>query len=70
MTQVQTSRFNHNKYQSFQQSMPALKMENRQWPSKSITQAPQWCAVDLRDGNQALSEPKTEYVEIDGEDGL
>lgn len=57
MTQVQTSRFNHNKYQSFQQSMPALKMENRQWPSKSITQAPQWCAVDLRDGNQALIEP-------------
>lgn len=57
MTQVQTSSFNHNKYQSFQQSMPALKMENRQWPSKSITQAPQWCAVDLRDGNQALIEP-------------
>ena len=57
MSQVQTSRFNHKKYQSFQQSMPALKMENRQWPSNSITQAPQWCAVDLRDGNQALIEP-------------
>jgi 2-isopropylmalate synthase len=37
--------------------MPALKMENRQWPSNTITQAPQWCAVDLRDGNQALIEP-------------
>ncbi|MFQ3172328.1 MAG: 2-isopropylmalate synthase [Oleispira sp.] len=57
MSQVQTSHFNHKKYQSFQQSMPALKMENRQWPSNSITQAPQWCAVDLRDGNQALIEP-------------
>jgi 2-isopropylmalate synthase len=57
MSQVQTSRFNHKKYQSFQQSMPALKMENRQWPSNTITQAPQWCAVDLRDGNQALIEP-------------
>jgi 2-isopropylmalate synthase len=57
MSQVQTSHFNHKKYQSFQQSMPSLKMENRQWPSNSITQAPQWCAVDLRDGNQALIEP-------------
>lgn len=51
--------FNHKKYQSFQQNMPALKMENRQWPSNTITQAPQWCAVDLRDGNQALVEPMT-----------
>jgi len=57
MSQVQTRRFDHKKYQSFQQSMPALNMENRQWPSNRITQAPQWCAVDLRDGNQALIEP-------------
>lgn len=57
MSQIQTSRFNHKKYQSFQQSMPALKMENRQWPSNTIASAPQWCAVDLRDGNQALIEP-------------
>jgi 2-isopropylmalate synthase len=57
MSQVQTRHFNHKKYQSFQQSMPALKMENRQWPNNFITQAPQWCAVDLRDGNQALIEP-------------
>lgn len=49
--------FNHKKYRSFQQTMPALKMENRQWPNNLITQAPQWCAVDLRDGNQALIEP-------------
>jgi 2-isopropylmalate synthase len=57
MSQVQTRHFNHKKYQSFQESMPALKMENRQWPNNSITQAPHWCAVDLRDGNQALIEP-------------
>ncbi len=57
MSQVQTRRFNHKKYQPFQQSVPVLKMENRQWPSNTITEAPQWCAVDLRDGNQALIEP-------------
>ncbi|CED58063.1 2-isopropylmalate synthase [Moritella viscosa] len=47
--------FNHSKYQSF----PILNMPNRKWPNKSITQAPQWCSVDLRDGNQALVEPMT-----------
>lgn len=34
-----------------------VKIENRQWPSKVITQAPVWCSVDLRDGNQALIDP-------------
>ncbi|QUM87042.1 MULTISPECIES: 2-isopropylmalate synthase [unclassified Moritella] len=47
--------FNHSKYQAF----PILNMPNRQWPNKSIIQAPQWCSVDLRDGNQALVEPMT-----------
>lgn len=55
MSQVQTRRFNHNKYQSFQKTRPIIT--DRQWPSNTITQAPQWCAVDLRDGNQALIEP-------------
>jgi hypothetical protein len=27
------------------------------WPARAITTAPQWCTVDLRDGNQALLEP-------------
>lgn len=36
---------------------PIIKLENRQWPSKEILKAPQWCSVDLRDGNQALIEP-------------
>src|SRR5689334_7871066 len=30
---------------------------DRQWPSTVITKAPRWCAVDLRDGNQALIDP-------------
>ncbi|WP_091026244.1 2-isopropylmalate synthase [Nocardioides szechwanensis] len=30
---------------------------DRTWPDKTITQAPRWCAVDLRDGNQALIDP-------------
>ena len=31
-----------------------LQWPNRQWPNKTITKAPIWCSVDLRDGNQAL----------------
>jgi 2-isopropylmalate synthase len=34
-----------------------VNLPDRQWPSRSITKAPQWCSVDLRDGNQALIEP-------------
>ena len=43
------------KYQSF----PVIKLENRSWPDRQITQAPIWCSVDLRDGNQALATPMT-----------
>lgn len=45
--------FDHKKYRPF----AAIKKDNRQWPANSIESAPQWCAVDLRDGNQALIEP-------------
>jgi 2-isopropylmalate synthase len=34
-----------------------VDLADRTWPSKRITQAPLWCSVDLRDGNQALIEP-------------
>jgi 2-isopropylmalate synthase len=34
-----------------------IPIENRTWPSRTITKAPAWCSVDLRDGNQALIEP-------------
>lgn len=34
-----------------------VKLPDRQWPEKTITKAPIWCSVDLRDGNQALVTP-------------
>src|SRR5471032_3379371 len=34
-----------------------VQIKDRQWPNKVITKPPIWCAVDLRDGNQALIEP-------------
>ncbi|CDZ23584.1 2-isopropylmalate synthase [[Clostridium] cellulosi] len=43
----------YEKYHPF----PQVPIENREWPSKTITKAPIWCSVDLRDGNQALVEP-------------
>lgn len=45
--------FSHQKYAAF----PAVPIENRTWPDQVIDVAPEWCAVDLRDGNQALVEP-------------
>lgn len=34
-----------------------INLADRQWPSRQIIRPPQWCSVDLRDGNQALIEP-------------
>jgi 2-isopropylmalate synthase len=34
-----------------------IELPDRTWPTKRITHAPQWCSVDLRDGNQALIDP-------------
>jgi len=42
-----------NKYRPY----PAVELSERMWPSRTITQAPIWCSVDLRDGNQALIDP-------------
>lgn len=36
---------------------PVIKMEKRMWPDATISKAPRWCSVDLRDGNQALIDP-------------
>jgi 2-isopropylmalate synthase len=36
---------------------PPVHLPNRQWPSRTLTHAPVWCSVDLRDGNQALAQP-------------
>jgi 2-isopropylmalate synthase len=45
-----------HKYQSFHEQI-VVDLPDRTWPSKRITEAPRWCAVDLRDGNQALIDP-------------
>jgi 2-isopropylmalate synthase len=34
-----------------------VDLPDRQWPSRRLTQAPRWCSVDLRDGNQSLIDP-------------
>ena len=36
---------------------PAVALADRSWPDRLITEAPTWCSVDLRDGNQALPIP-------------
>jgi 2-isopropylmalate synthase len=36
---------------------PSVFLPDRAWPNKTMTKAPVWCSVDLRDGNQALSVP-------------
>jgi 2-isopropylmalate synthase len=41
------------KYRPF----PPVHLPQRQWPGRVLTEAPIWCSVDLRDGNQALAEP-------------
>jgi 2-isopropylmalate synthase len=42
-----------SKYKSF----PPVRLSDRTWPDTVLSQAPIWCSVDLRDGNQALIEP-------------
>jgi 2-isopropylmalate synthase len=42
-----------SRYQAF----PPIGLDDRTWPSRVITTPPQWCSVDLRDGNQALIDP-------------
>jgi len=44
------------KYVPFDQQI-SVELPDRAWPSKRMRQAPRWCAVDLRDGNQALIDP-------------
>ena len=42
-----------SKYRPF----PPVHLPDRTWPDQTITRAPVWCSVDLRDGNQALPQP-------------
>ena len=46
-----------DRYLTFAQEVEDITLPDRTWPDKKITHAPQWCAVDLRDGNQALIDP-------------
>src|SRR4051794_33664720 len=45
-----------DRYLPFDQQI-LVELPDRTSPTKKITKAPQWCAVDLRDGNQALIDP-------------
>ncbi len=45
--------FDHRKYKPF----VTVDIKDRTWPDQVISEAPRWCSVDLRDGNQALIEP-------------
>ncbi len=53
------------KYRPF----PQIDLPDRQWPGRTITQAPRWLSTDLRDGNQSLIDPmgaekKTRFFEL------
>jgi len=53
------------KYRPF----PQINLPDRQWPSRTITQAPRWLSTDMRDGNQALIDPmdaekKTRFFDL------
>ncbi|HYP73875.1 MAG TPA: 2-isopropylmalate synthase, partial [Microbacterium sp.] len=45
-----------HKYRPFHEQI-RVELPDRTWPDTRITTAPRWCAVDLRDGNQALIDP-------------
>ncbi|AVM64369.1 MULTISPECIES: 2-isopropylmalate synthase [Dietzia] len=46
-----------HRYRPFAEEVEDVSLPDRTWPDEVITHAPQWCAVDLRDGNQALIDP-------------
>ncbi|MEA3212209.1 MAG: 2-isopropylmalate synthase [Chthoniobacter sp.] len=48
-----SSQSRSSKYHPF----PPIPITDRQWPARTLTKAPTWCSVDLRDGNQALAVP-------------
>ncbi|MFC7380794.1 MULTISPECIES: 2-isopropylmalate synthase [Sphaerisporangium] len=58
--QQQSSAMPVKRYQSF----TPVRLTDRTWPDKVIDRAPQWCAVDLRDGNQALIDPMDSHRKL------
>ncbi len=57
MNTQQPSPMPAHRYLPYAQEVEDFTLPDRTWPDKKITAAPQWCAVDLRDGNQALVNP-------------
>jgi 2-isopropylmalate synthase len=47
------SQFDHSKYRAYR----PIALPDRRWPDRALDHAPDWCSVDLRDGNQALVQP-------------
>jgi 2-isopropylmalate synthase len=52
----QPSRLPIHRYEPYHRQF-SVDLPDRQWPGRHIQKAPRWCAVDLRDGNQALIDP-------------
>ena len=46
-----------SRYRTFAEEVESVTLADRTWPDKVVESAPMWCAVDLRDGNQALIDP-------------
>ena len=46
-----------NRYRTFAEEVEPVSVADRTWPDRVVKHAPGWCAVDLRDGNQALIDP-------------
>src|SRR5437868_9491201 len=55
-----------SKYRPF----PPVAISDRQWPNRTLTAAPIWCSVDLRDGNQALAVPMNVSQKLEMFDAL
>src|SRR4051812_47000665 len=46
-----------SRYRTFAEEVEPVTLADRTWPDRVVDHAPMWCAVDLRDGNQALIDP-------------
>ena len=46
-----------SRYRPFADEVEPIRLADRTWPDRVVGHAPMWCAVDLRDGNQALIDP-------------
>jgi 2-isopropylmalate synthase len=55
------SQFDHTKYRAYR----PIALPDRRWPDRAIDRAPDWCSVDLRDGNQALVQPMSVPKKLD-----